>query len=159
MLEVIAEEGKSDQENLDWCNDERDSNEDEKAEKEKEMLALEKEINKLKKTINDPKDGLKAIISQTEESLLQNKDAQTKQTTQRLNENMAYQKDVKNLVSAESILKRAIKVLNTYYNGLQEKLEAGEAALLQEDPTPPEAWKGDGSYAGQSGDEKDQGDG
>lgn len=31
----------------------------------------------------------------------------------------------------------------------QKKLEAGEA-LMQEDPAPPEAWKGDGSYEGQS---------
>jgi hypothetical protein len=92
---------------------------------------------------------LKAQIQETEENLRENKEAQTTETADRLQANLAYQKDIKNLVDAESILKRAIKVLKAYYEDLEAKLEEG-TAFMQEDPTPPEAWKGDGAYAGQS---------
>merc|ERR1719271_1953941 len=81
MLEVIGRESGEDYRNREWCHDERDSNEDEKDQKYNEMESLDMEIEKLKTTIGDPKDGLKAIIQQTEESLLQNKDAQSKQTS------------------------------------------------------------------------------
>jgi hypothetical protein len=156
MLEVIVEEGKADKENYDWCKKERKDNKADKKQKEKEMLSLEKEINKLENRINDPKDGLKAVIAETEDSLVKNRESQTTETKERLGENLAYQQDIKNLVQAESILKRAIKALTTYYDDLEAKLEAGEAAFLQEDPKPPEAWAGDKSgetraYTGQSG--------
>jgi len=156
MLEVIVEEGKADKENYDWCKKERKDNKADKKQKEKEMLSLEKEINKLENRINDPKDGLKAVIAETEDSLVKNRESQTTETKERLGENLAYQQDIKNLVQAESILKRAIKVLKTYYDDLEAKLEAGEAAFLQEDPKPPEAWAGDKgdetrAYTGQSG--------
>lgn len=149
MLELIAEEGKVDKENLDWCNKERDDNEASLAEKKKEILSLEAKIDKLDATINDPETGLKAQIAQTETSLDENTEAQTTQTKERFEANLLYQKDIANLVSAESILAKAIKVLKAYYDDLAKKLIAGEA-LMQEDPTPPEAWKGDGAYVGQS---------
>jgi len=149
MIGLIAEEGKSDKENLDWCNKERDENEASLKEKKAEILALEEKIDKLTKEIEDPETGLKKQIADTEESLVQNKEAQTTETADRLEENVAYQKDVKNLVAAESILEKAIKVLKAYYDDLEKKLAAGEA-LVQEDPTPPAAWKGDGAYEGQS---------
>jgi len=112
-------------------------------------LGLEGSIDKLTTTINDPKTGLKANIQKTETSLLQNKEAQKTETTDRTEENVAYQQDVKNLVQAESILTKAIKVLKAYYDDLEKKLAAGEA-LVQEDPKAPEAWKGDGDFKGQS---------
>jgi len=150
MLELIDEEGKSDKENLDWCNKEREENEASLKEKKAEILALEEKIDGLTDTIENPETGLKKQIADTEESLVQNKEAQTSQTAERLEANVAYQKDIKNIVDAESILKRAIKVLKAYYDDLEKKLAAGEA-FVQEDPTPPEAWKGDGSYEGQKG--------
>jgi hypothetical protein len=97
---------------------------------------------------------LKAQIEETELSLVQNKESQTKETAERTEDNVAYQKDVKNLVSAESLLKKATKVLKVYYDDLAAKLEAGKA-LVQEDPAPPEGWKGDGAYSGQSSKGKD----
>merc|ERR1712039_140110 len=132
MLELIEEEKKADKE------------------KKAQILSLEGEIDTLTKTIEDPTTGLKAQIDETEVLLETNKEAQTTETKDRLEENVAYQKDVKNLVQAESILKKAIKVLKAYYEDLEKKLAAGEA-LVQEDPKPPEAWKGHGAYAGQSG--------
>jgi len=149
MLELIAAEGKQDKTNLDWCNKERDENEQALSEKEQEILKLNDSIDKLDTTINDPKTGLKKQIEETELALVQNKESQTSETAARTKDNLAYQADVRNLVDAEEILTKAIKVLNKYYDDLAKKLEAGEA-LMQEDPAPPEAWKGDGSYEGQS---------
>jgi len=154
MLELINEESASDKENLLWCNKERKENEASLKEKKEEIVSLEEKIDKLTTSIEDPETGLKAQIQATEESLRENKEAQTTETADRLQENMAYQKDIKNLVDAESILERAIKALKAYYDDLEAKLEAG-TAFVQEDPTPPEAWKNtagvaDGAYAGQS---------
>merc|ERR1719321_2209822 len=88
------------------------------------------------------------MIQETEQDLLENDEAQKTETAQRLEENIAYQKDVKNLVKAEGILAKAIKVLKAYYDDLEKKLENGEA-FLQEDPKPPTIFK-DNSYEGQS---------
>jgi len=155
MIEVIGEEGKADKEKLDWCNDERKTNKKLVKDKKADMLSLKESIDKLTSDINDPKKGLKAMIQETEEKLVQNREAQTTETAERLQENAAYQTDVKNLVKAESILTRAMKVLSKYYDDLAAKVEAGQVGLIQEDPTPPAAWKGDGDYSGQS----DQGNG
>jgi len=149
MIELIAEEGASDKENLDWCKKERKDNNAELKKKKKEILGLEKEIDRLTKLIEDPKEGLKAQIEETEQSLVENNEAQTKQTAKRLEENTLYQADVKNLVAAEGILTKAIKVLQAYYEDLEGKLEAGEAAFVQEDPKPPKIFE-DNSYEGQS---------
>jgi len=138
MLELIKEEGKADKENFDWCVKERDENNDELDRKIKEILSLEKEVDRLDKLINDPETGLKRQIADTEDKLVKNNEAQKTETAQRLEENVAYQKDVKNLVAAESIISKAIKVLKTYYDNLAEKLEGG-GAFVQEDPAPPDA--------------------
>merc|ERR1719486_145030 len=149
MIELIAEEGASDKENLDWCKKERKDNNADLKQKKKEILGLEKEIDRLTKLIQDPKEGLKAQIADTEESLVKNNEAQKTQTEKRLDENVAYQADVKNLVAAEGILTKAIKVLKAYYDDLANKLEAGEAAFVQEDPKPPKIFE-DNSFEGQS---------
>jgi chromosome segregation ATPase len=149
MLDLIKEEGKTDKENLDWCNKERKDNKAELKEKKKEILALEKKIDKLTKTIEDPKTGLKKQIADTEDALVKNTEAQKTETAQRLEENMAYQKDVKNLVAAEGIITKALKVLKAYYKDLEAKLE--ETAFVQEDPKPPNAdlnMKGQSSKGG-----------
>jgi hypothetical protein len=149
MIELIAEEGASDKENLDWCKKERKDNNADLKQKKKEILGLEKENDRLTKLIEDPKEGLKAQIADTEDSLVKNNEAQKTQTEKRLEENVAYQADVKNLVAAEGILTKAIKVLKIYYDDLANKLEAGEAAFVQEDPKPPKVFE-DNSFEGQS---------
>merc|ERR1719408_857271 len=60
MIDLIAEEGKQDKENLDWCNKERDENEADKKQAKKDIWDLKKEIDRLTKLIEDPKKGLKA---------------------------------------------------------------------------------------------------
>jgi len=154
MIELIGEEGKADKEKLDWCNSERKENKDSRAKKNKEILSLEGDIDQLTKDIEDPKTGLKAEIAELEQSLVDNTEAQKKQTGERTEANLAYQADIRNLVSAQGILAKALKVLKAYYDDLEDKLAAGEA-FVQEDPNPPEAWKGDSgddtrAYKGQS---------
>jgi chromosome segregation ATPase len=146
MLKVIVEEGKADKENLDWCNTERTDNNKELDEKIDEIDTLNQEIDELVTTIDDPETGLKAQIKSTEESLEANINSQKTETTERQEANLLYQEDIKNLVAAESILKKAIKVLRKYYDKLEKRM-AAEAGFLQEDPDAPDTW---GKYDGQS---------
>merc|ERR1719393_315822 len=112
MLEVIKEEGKMDKKNLDWCTDERKENNDSLEDRKNEITGLTKDIQDLKTSIDDPASGLKFQISETEASLIQNKESQVSETKSRTEENVAYQADVKNLVDAEDILDKAIAVLS-----------------------------------------------
>jgi len=124
---------------LDWCSKERRENNAALRGKKKDITALEQSIDKLDTTINDPKTGLKALIEETENTLVQNKESQTTETTDRTEANIAYQADVKNLVDAQSILSKGLKVLKLYYDDLEKKLAAGEALLQKEDPAAPDA--------------------
>merc|ERR1740130_250132 len=133
MIDLIAAEGKADKTNLDFCTKERKENNDSLDGKKRDIIALDTTIDKLKTTIGDPKTGLKKQIEDTEASLVQNGESQVEETADRTKDNLAYQRDVKNLVGAASILNKAIKVLNAYYDDLEKKLAAGEA-LVQEDP-------------------------
>jgi DNA repair exonuclease SbcCD ATPase subunit len=149
MIKLIAEEAEADKKNLEWCNKERDENEASLSEKETEILSLKETIDKLDTTINDPETGLKKQLADTETSLIENKQSQTSETKERTEANLAYQADIKNLVDAEQLLTKAIKVLKAYYDELSAKL-AASLKLMQEDPNAPEAWKGDSEFAGQS---------
>merc|ERR1719408_503827 len=91
MIDLIAEEGKADKKNLDWCNTERSENEASLKSKKKDITTLKESIDKLTTTISDPKTGLKALIQQEEESLVQNKESQTTETADRTKDNVAYQ--------------------------------------------------------------------
>jgi len=145
MIDLIGEEGKADKENLDFCNKERKENNADLKKKKSEILGLEAEIDRLTKKIEDPKKGLKAQIEGTEKKLQENNESQKTETATRVEENVAYQADVKNLVAAQGILKKAIKVLDTYYKDLEAKLEGGmnagfiQTKVAKEDPTPPDA--------------------
>jgi len=140
MIELIDEEGKADQTKFDWCAKERKEKKATVADKKKSILAINKAIDQLDKDINDPKEGFKAQIAETEQNLVENTESQTKQTGERAEANIAYQQDVKNLVKAQSILSKAIKVLATYYDDLEAKLAEGGAFLQKrEDPAPPKA--------------------
>merc|ERR1719331_3831615 len=148
MLEVIEEEGKQDKENLDWCNDERTENNNKLDDANDQIDTLTGEIQQLTDDIDDPETGLKSQIKTTEEDLASCIDSQKTETKDRKEANLLYQQDIKNLVAAEKILKKAIKVLRKYYDDLEKKMEAGEVFLQRrEDPDAPETW---GGYKGQS---------
>merc|ERR1719331_2141566 len=148
MLEVIEEEGKQDKENLDWCNDERTENHNKLDEANDQIDTLTGEIQQLTDDIEDPETGLKAQIKTTEDDLASCIESQKTETKDRKEANLLYQQDIKNLVAAEKILTKAIKVLRKYYDDLAEKMEAGEVFLQRrEDPDAPETF---GGYKGQS---------
>merc|ERR1719331_1212323 len=148
MLEVIEEEGKQDKENLDWCNDERTENHNKLDEANDQIDTLTGEIQQLTDDIEDPETGLKAQIKTTEDERASCIESQKTETKDRKEATLLYQQDIKNLVAAEKILKKAIKVLRKYYDDLEKKMEVGEVFLQRrEDPDAPETF---GGYKGQS---------
>jgi len=139
MLEVIVEEGKVDKENLDWCNEERTDNDASLEDKKDQISTLQGAIDDVTDTIENPESGLKVMIDQTNDALKGNVEAQVKQTENRKEENKAYQQNIRTLVKAEEIIRKAVKVLSKYYDSLEKKIAEREGAgLLQEDPAPPE---------------------
>merc|ERR1719503_424186 len=156
MLDLIEKEGRADQDNLNWCNSEREDNVADLSDKNSQIDTLDGEIEELKTTIDDPETGLKAQIKSTEESLTTCVSTQKTETKDRVEANLMYQADIKNLVAAEAILEKALKALKKYYDKLAEQM-AESAAFMQagrkrmqrmhEDPAPPETF---GSFGGQS---------
>jgi len=153
MLDLIEKEGRADQDNLNWCNSERTDNDADLTDKNAQIDTLDGEIETLKTTIDDPETGLKTQIKSTEDSLITCVQTQKTETTDRVEANLMYQGDVKNLVAAEAILEKALKALKKYYDKLAEQM-AAEAAFMQagrkrmhEDPAPPETF---GNFEGQS---------
>lgn len=150
MISLIRTEGEDDKEKFDWCKAERKENEASLKEKKDGILELEGALDMLTKSIEDPATGLKAQITETEQSLRGNHKSQETETKDRQETNVAYQADIKNLVAAEYLLGNAIKVLKKYYDELDKSFIQSETAFEQEDPTPPKSWEND-SYTGQSG--------
>eukprot|EP00747_Dinoflagellata_sp_TGD_P137736 gnl/TRDRNA2_/TRDRNA2_175726_c0_seq1.p1 gnl/TRDRNA2_/TRDRNA2_175726_c0~~gnl/TRDRNA2_/TRDRNA2_175726_c0_seq1.p1 ORF type:complete len:706 (+),score=283.15 gnl/TRDRNA2_/TRDRNA2_175726_c0_seq1:184-2301(+) len=148
MIDLIAVEAKEDKEKLEWCNTEREESHGDLEDTKKQILTLEEEIDTLDDTINNPEKGLKAQLAETQDSLAENYQDQVTETKERTEANLLYQKNIKNLVTAADIVKRAEKVLKKYYEELQAKLDA---SFLQrkEEPAPPETF-GDEGYKGQS---------
>jgi len=145
MLSVISEEGEMDTEKKEWCDKERLEKNEALGKAQAEIVALNTRIGELEANI----DGLKIDIKNTEDSLTANVESQTSQTADRKEMNLAYQKNVENLVAAEDLLKKAVVVLKAYY---EDALSAGAAGtgLLQrgrEDPAPPGTWS---EFTGQS---------
>jgi len=147
MLALLAKEDASDNEKFEWCNNEREENKKTLAEKISQIETLEADIEKLTDIIENPKTGLKVMLANDEQALVENVDSQKKQTADRTEENLDYQKNIANLVEAETLLKRAVQVLKAYYS----KIIKAESFLdTKKQPEPPETWE-EGGYKGQSG--------
>merc|ERR1740116_774108 len=146
MLKLLEMEEAADDEQFEWYNKERDDNEKSLKEKKSQIESLESDIEKLINRIEDPKTGLKVLIANDEQSLVENDASQKSETATRTDENLAYQKDIANLQEATTLLTRAIQVLKAYYS----KIVKEDAFLQKEDPEPPETWA-EGGYKGQSG--------
>merc|ERR1740121_1294291 len=146
MIDLIADEGKVDEEQLKWCREERKVNNKNLADKKAEIVTLNGEIDTLVDTIDNPVTGLKKQIQDTEDGLAANQESQTTETQQRTEENLEYQQDIAHLVEAESLVSKAIDVLDAYY----AKILAGSLVQTghREDPAPPSTW--DKKYEGQS---------
>mmetsp|Transcript_27404 Transcript_27404/g.47530 ORF Transcript_27404/g.47530 Transcript_27404/m.47530 type:complete len:760 (+) Transcript_27404:81-2360(+) len=136
MKALIVEEGKSDKENLDFCNSERTANDATIATKTYNIeQELKPKILQLTNSIEDPESGLKKQIADTEASLVQNADNQKKSTEERTASNLVFQKDMKEIADAKDTLNQAIAVLDAYYKRLDKALKLG---LVQKHRAPKE---------------------
>jgi len=138
MLKLIIEEGDADKKQLAWCDSEREANDSELEKRTDQIETLEGEIDDLDDQINNPETGLISQIKSTEEDITENQETQASETKTRNEEHAVYLEETSNCKSAEAILKRAIHVLQRYYDAQAKHLE--ESFLqLSEDPAPPEA--------------------
>eukprot|EP00747_Dinoflagellata_sp_TGD_P155891 gnl/TRDRNA2_/TRDRNA2_177625_c1_seq14.p2 gnl/TRDRNA2_/TRDRNA2_177625_c1~~gnl/TRDRNA2_/TRDRNA2_177625_c1_seq14.p2 ORF type:complete len:442 (-),score=184.24 gnl/TRDRNA2_/TRDRNA2_177625_c1_seq14:265-1404(-) len=149
MEEVIKEEEKSDKEQLEWCRTEREESHASIKSNNDQIDTLEDEINTLEETISSPESGLEAQLAKAEDEKATNFENQQDETKERTEDNLAYQQDVKNLAAAQSILTRAIAVLEKYYTMQGKKYEKDTSLLQKHRQAPPETW--DKGYKGQSG--------
>jgi chromosome segregation ATPase len=129
MIVIIDEEAKADLEQKEWCESEREEYHKRKEDTERAIADLEETITTLDDEINNPETGLLKMIADTEESLIQNHDSQTEQTTDRGKENRLYQENIKNIQVTKELLGKAIEVLKAYYAQFnEEEAPEGEEA-------------------------------
>jgi len=152
MIKLTDEEGKQDKEKLDWCRAERKENKANLKEKKTEISDLKSKINDLENIIGEPETGLKDSIARDEASLADNSANQLTSTTDRKAANEAYQTDISNLVAAEDLITRAVKVLEAYYSKIEDAdVDKHEAQTLSgESKAAPDQGLEKG-YSGQSG--------
>lgn len=157
MVVLLEKEQDSDEENHSFCKQETGSGKKKLRETQDEIDKIEDAMSKLDDTINKAQTGLKAQDAALETAMEENVANQKKETAMRKQENLLYQKDVAQLVKAEALLGKAIKVLQKFYSSLDEKSGLGEGALLQDQagPKPPSTWSG--AYEGQSKDAGEKG--
>jgi len=132
---LIEEEGKVDAEKKAWCESERETNEENLDLKLKDIETLNGDIGELVERIESPETGLRASIAAKEEALVENTGAMKEATDQRRTENLDYQELVANTSEARALLAKAIAMIENYYATAYQE---ATAALLQEDPAPPE---------------------
>jgi len=149
MIGLIDKEGKADMAQISWCQTERQETNAGIKTAKGQINSLTSQVNSLTTEIEDPDSGLLVQLDQTETSHKECLDNQASETTARKDDNVAYQKDIKNLVEAQALLERAVTFLQKYYESVKMELE-GDAArkepgLLQvrdpREPAPPETWE------------------
>merc|ERR1719401_1865444 len=151
MIELIAAEGEKDTKHKEWCDDERKTTNAGIEKKKGEIIGLEGDINALDEAIDHPETGLIVEIATDEDLLQKNYNNQVSETKDRKEENLAYQKDISNLVEAETLVDRAIMVLKTYYSKISAEIKAELIQMhkgKKDEPAPPSTW--DDKYTGQS---------
>lgn len=147
MLKTITDEADLDKEKETWCFDERKQKNSDLADSEAQISTLEGEIQVLVTAIGDPLTGLKVQIKATEDSLTENVASQTSETGQRTEENLAYQKNIEELVEVKDLITKALTVLKAYYEEAMKTDGTGFIQTKKEDPKPPSTWT---TYDGQS---------
>jgi len=151
MLDLIAAEERADDEQQQWCDQERSETDQAISDKSDQISDLNGAIDSLKNQIDHPQDGLVAQQEATEIAIEDNHESQVKETEQRREETDAYEENIQNLVNCQALLKRAVVVLRNYYSKISSEISP---ALLQgqdpRTPDPPSTW--DDKYTGQSGD-------
>jgi len=148
MIDLIAAEETADDDQKSWCDTTRTETDLAVTNAGLEITRLDLAINGLVGDISNPTTGLEFQISAEETNLQTLRDNAATATDTRQQENVAYQKDIANLVDASALVKRAIVVLRNYYSKIDASISAG---LLQVTPAPPQfttTWND--KYDGQS---------
>jgi hypothetical protein len=146
MQAVLVKEGKSDKEQLDFCVDERAGLNKALEENTNEMKELEMHSQEVQSAIENPETGLQAMLQTQEASLTENEAAQKEESSERKEAADVYAKDIKDLVEAQTLLVRAMKVLKSYY----DKMEGGNDGTGSEKSMSDQPATWDGEYEGQS---------
>jgi len=110
-IDVIAAEGKADEDKHAWCDTEQTTNTANKEDKEADMGTLEGNIGQLDISITDIKENIKLAT----EDLAANRETQKDTTETRKGRNELFHENLKNLQDAQRILAKAIDVLTKYY--------------------------------------------
>jgi len=121
MIKIIDEEEKADKDQKEWCTSEREESHQTKMDTEDAIESLENEITSLKDEIHNPETGLLVTIAGTEADLATNHDDQVTETGQRAKENRLYQTNIKNIVTCQKLIKKALKVLKKFYAQFEEE--------------------------------------
>eukprot|EP00747_Dinoflagellata_sp_TGD_P132508 gnl/TRDRNA2_/TRDRNA2_175088_c0_seq2.p1 gnl/TRDRNA2_/TRDRNA2_175088_c0~~gnl/TRDRNA2_/TRDRNA2_175088_c0_seq2.p1 ORF type:complete len:755 (+),score=311.28 gnl/TRDRNA2_/TRDRNA2_175088_c0_seq2:113-2377(+) len=151
MIEAIDQEEKSDKEQFEWCETEREEIHGNKENKKGEINDLETAVDDLKAQIEDPEAGIKAEIKEKQELLEENHQSQVDETDARREENTAYQKSIANFQLSQETILKAKKVLEQYYDGIkkEEELIKIKHHTVKGKQEPPSTWKKD-SFSGQT---------
>merc|ERR1719331_1833939 len=113
-VDLIDAEEADDKQKLDTGNSEQDINTKKRDDKKAKMDELTGTITELEISAKTTK----TTISETEEDLAANRDAQKEATDARNAQNAVFKENLKNLQDAEKILAKATEVLVKYYKYL-----------------------------------------
>jgi len=121
MIDLIAKEEVADDEQKAWCDSEREENHSQKSEKTTNINELNGQVTSHTETLDSEVDGLRKQLSDEEATLAQNQKDQAEEIADRKLSNAAYQKNIGNLVQAQTTLKKATAVLRKFYDWLHAK--------------------------------------
>merc|ERR1719472_269647 len=113
-IDVIAAEGKADDEKHAWCDTEQSTNNENLGHKETDVGTLEGNIGQLEISIRDTKENIRLAT----EDLSTNRDTQESTTETRRGRNDLFHENLKNQQDAQRILTKAVEVLTKYYEFL-----------------------------------------
>lgn len=144
----ITEEEDVDEKQFKWCGTERAANEADKTAKEDQTTSLQGGIESVTNSIQNPESGLKASILKNEGLIQENAKEQAAQTKTRKGEHGEYLENLANLVSAEDMMKSALRTLKEFYAHMAE-VNSNFIQLGSKAKDAP-ATAADNSYGGQS---------
>jgi len=121
MIDLIAKEEKADDDEKAWCDSEREENVHQKSMKKKNIEHLNGKIDDIVDLLDSEVDGLRKQQKDEQETLAQCMKDQSEEIADRKESNVAYQKNVNNLVEAQTTLNKATKVLRKFYDWLKAK--------------------------------------
>jgi len=119
MVKAVDDEEASDVKEMANCEATRIATEAGNAALDTTLIELNQAIVALTTRIETPATGDVAMLETDQADLAANAQSQADQTKQRAEENVAYQKNIKNLLVAENTLTKAINVLKKFYDTLE----------------------------------------